>query len=117
MGRRGRRLRTEGPGGVVPGGASDLGRLDDLSTLVLATVRADPVRELSLVAVGADGESRRGKGVVRAALVASGLGVPAFRIRHGWSCRCPTVTERDCRVRVLGVAGFFAQLLPVTQRG
>jgi hypothetical protein len=57
--------------------------LDDFAALVLAAVRADPVRELGLVAVGAFGPGGRLDRVVGAALGAALGGMSSFRIRHG----------------------------------
>src|SRR6266850_5523663 len=50
----------------------DFGDFDDLSALVEPAMRADPVREARLVAVGAPGDARADQVVVRAALVAAG---------------------------------------------
>lgn len=56
--------------------------LNDFAPLVLAAFRADPVRNLGLVAVRAFGESRLAQGVVSAAALRALIGVASFRIRH-----------------------------------
>src|SRR5262249_17064320 len=56
--------------------------VDCLFALVVTAVRTDAVRHLRLFAVGTLRESRSGEGVVRAALVATGLAMASFGIRH-----------------------------------
>jgi hypothetical protein len=51
--------------------------------LVGAALAADTVGQLALVAAGALGETRGGEKVMGTALGRAGLGVAAFRIRHG----------------------------------
>src|SRR4051794_18740754 len=57
--------------------------LDHLVAAVLPAVGAGAMRHLDLPAVGAGGGGRAGQRVVGAALVAAGLGMAAFRVRHG----------------------------------
>src|SRR6185295_14321299 len=60
----------------------DLFHPDDLLALVVPALRADPVRELGLVAGRAEGEPGRLEVVVGAAGGRAGLGVTALGIRH-----------------------------------
>src|SRR3954451_17322279 len=57
--------------------------LDHLPAAVLPAVGAGAVGQLDLAAVGAGRGGGARQRVVRAALVAAGLGVASFRIRHG----------------------------------
>lgn len=55
---------------------------DNFASLVLAAMRADTVRHLLLMAVGAFGKSRFFESVVGAAFTGARCGVSTFRIRH-----------------------------------
>src|SRR6266851_2952052 len=60
----------------------DLFHSDDLLALVVPALRADPVRELGLVAVRTEGQSGRLEVIVGAAHGRAGLGMTALGIRH-----------------------------------
>src|SRR6266540_3751392 len=55
---------------------------DDFAAFVVAALRADPVRQLGLVALRARRRRLRFEEVVRAARAGAGLGMAAFRIWH-----------------------------------
>ena len=59
-----------------------LRHFDHFAALVLAAVRAHPVGQLGLMAIGTLGSARRLQRIVRAAGARPPLGVSAFRIRH-----------------------------------
>src|SRR2546429_2952633 len=66
---------------------------DDLPALVVAAMGADPVRQLDLAALRAEGARRRRELVVGAALAPARLRVASFRQRHGRVSRL----ERWCQ--------------------
>src|SRR5438270_5093142 len=70
-------------------------RVDRLLTLVVAAVRADAVRQLVLLAVGALGHRWRRQRVMSPTLVAAGLAVAPFRIGHDRTCSFWILALRD----------------------
>src|SRR5881628_3697395 len=67
---------------------------DDLPALVVAAMGADPVRQLDLAALRAEGARRRRELVVGAALAPARLRVASFRQRHGRVSRLESWCQR-----------------------
>ncbi len=81
----------------------DLAGLDDFPSLVLSALGTYAMGQLGLLAMGANRQRHPWERVVRASLVATGLGMSTLRIRHDGSTRGPPIgpTARDSPLQIL----------------